>query len=272
MKQSANDLSWPDAADQRKSSVMSAEEATTELPRGEQVIANPRAAFVIEWAARTAIVAIFTAMAVLNLAGIYQIIPLDRPEKLLMVAARLANFMFLILIAATVLTRLSPILKAKGIEPRVSALLGTFLCAGLALLPKTELGPVFSITSTLLIMTGAMSSFIVLRWLGKSFSILAEARRLVTSGPYKVVRHPLYLCEGIAVLGVALQVISPLAVAILLIVALLQFRRMINEEAVLNSAFPEYRAYAARTPRVAPALLAAYYSMSNCGKDDPQAS
>lgn len=241
----------------------------TELSSGEQVVANPRAAHVLEWSARAAIVAIFTALAALNLAGIYHMMPLDSPERLLAVTARLANFMFLILVAATALTRLSPVLKAKGIEPRVSALLGTFLCAGLALLPKTELGPVLSITSTLLIIIGASSSFIVLRWLGKSFSILAEARRLVTSGPYRVVRHPLYLCEGIALVGVALQVISPLAVAITLIIALLQFRRMINEETVLNSAFPEYRAYAARTPRVNPVrLIAGFHSSSGSITDD----
>ena len=129
-----------------------------------------------------------------------------------------------------------------------------------------------SITSTLLIIAGAVSSFVVLRWLGKSFSILAEARRLVTSGPYRVVRHPLYLCEGIALLGIALQVISPLAVTITVIILLIQFRRMINEEAVLNSAFPEYRAYAARTPSVAPALLAGFYSGSSPAVDDPSGS
>ena len=234
------------AADQRRSNIVGADEAMTERP----VAGRARAGRLLEWSARASIVAVFTALAVLNLAGIFSIAPIDSLERLLAVAARLANFMFLILVAATALTRLSPIMKAKGIEPRVSALLGTFLCAALALLPKTELGPVLSITSTMLIMIGAVLSFVVLRWLGKSFSILAEARRLVTTGPYKVVRHPLYLCEGIALLGVALQVISPLAMAITLIIALIQFRRMINEEAVLNSAFPEYRAYAARTPRV----------------------
>jgi len=226
-----------------------------ERPRGEQAVANPRRALVLEWAARVTIVAVFTVLAVFNLAGIYHITPLDSPERLLAVAARLSNFMFLILVAATALTRLSPILKAKGIEPRVSALLGTFLCAGLTLVPKTELGPILSIASTLLVVVGSVLSFIVLRWLGRSFSILAEARRLVTSGPYRVVRHPLYLCEGIALLGVALQVISPAALGMTLIIVMIQFRRMINEEAVLNSAFPEYGAYAARTPRLAPALF-----------------
>jgi protein-S-isoprenylcysteine O-methyltransferase Ste14 len=90
---------------------------------------------------------------------------------------------------------------------------------------------------------GASLSFAVLRWLGKSFSILAEARRLVTEGPYRVVRHPLYICEGIATVGVMLQVISPSAVLIIIIFAMIQYRRMINEEKILTSAFPGYRAY-----------------------------
>src|SRR5207302_1587707 len=163
------------------------------------------------------------------------------------------NVLFVSLVAATTLTRLAPIRKAKGIEPRISASLGTFLCIALALLPKADLGPILSITSTVLIMTGASLSFAVLRWLGKSFSILAEARRLVTEGPYRVVRHPLYICEGIATVGVMLQVISLSAVWIMIVFAMFQYRRMINEEMILTSAFPEYRAYAARTPLVIPA-------------------
>ena len=251
-------------AGQRKSGIVNPDEMMTEFPSGGQL----RAAYLIEWAARITIVAVFTAIAVLNLAGIYQMTPIDGPEKLLAIAARLASCMFVVLIAATALTRLSPVLKAKGIEPRASALLGTFLCTGLAVLPKAELGPVLSIISTMLIMIGAVLSFIVLRWLGKSFSILAEARRLVTAGPYGVVRHPLYLCEGMALLGIALQVISPLAIVLSLAIGLLQFRRMMNEEAVLSSAFSEYRAYAARTPRVIPTRVAAIYLRSSTVKND----
>jgi protein-S-isoprenylcysteine O-methyltransferase Ste14 len=208
-----------------------------------------------DWAARAAIVALFGAFACVGLARIPNYFPLDSFHKLLIVAAGMANVMFLSLVASTALTRLMPIQKARGIEPRISALVGTFLCMALALLPKAELGPFLSVASTALIMIGALLSFVVLRWLGKSFSILAEARRLVTSGPYRFVRHPLYVCEGIAVIGIMIQVISPMAVFIVIAVATVQYRRMINEEAILNSAFLEYREYAARTPRVFPSFI-----------------
>jgi protein-S-isoprenylcysteine O-methyltransferase Ste14 len=41
--------------------------------------------------------------------------------------------------------------------------------------------------------------------LGRSISILPQARQLVTSGPYAFVRHPLYLGEMTAMLGIAMQ-------------------------------------------------------------------
>jgi protein-S-isoprenylcysteine O-methyltransferase Ste14 len=210
----------------------------------------------LDWGARTAIVIVFTAFALLGLAGISRLLPLDSLHKLLVAAASIANVMFLSLVASTALTRLAPVLKAKGIGPRMSALLGSFLCVALAFLPKADLGSALSALSTALILIGASLSFVVLRWLGKSFSILAEARQLVTEGPYRIVRHPLYICEGITVVGVMLQVISPWAVLIAIAHAMVQYRRMINEEAILNSAFPEYRAYAARTPLLIPARLA----------------
>jgi protein-S-isoprenylcysteine O-methyltransferase Ste14 len=93
----------------------------------------------------------------------------------------------------------------------------------------------------------------VLSWLGKAFSIMAEARRLVTHGPYRYVRHPLYVCEEIAVIGIFIQVMSPMALMIFVLHAVCQIRRMLNEERVLQAAFPEYENYARRTPRLIPA-------------------
>ena len=96
-----------------------------------------------------------------------------------------------------------------------------------------------------------------------AFLIVPSLTYLAMEGPYRIVRHPLYICEGIAVVGAMLQVISPWAILIAIVVAMLQYRRMINEEAILNSAFPEYSAYAERTPLVIPARLVDFCARSN---------
>jgi protein-S-isoprenylcysteine O-methyltransferase Ste14 len=209
----------------------------------------------LERTAKAAIVIIYGGSALLGAAAIPRLLPLDSAAKLLVLAASMANTLFLGLVAVTTITRLVPIMKSKGIETRISALLGSFMSIALAFLPKAELGPVWSTLSTALILVAISLAIVVLRWLGKSFSILPDARRLVTEGPYRIVRHPLYLCEGLALVGVTLQVLSPLAVLIALAVVTFQCRRMINEERILRLAFPEYDAYAAKTPFLIPARL-----------------
>jgi protein-S-isoprenylcysteine O-methyltransferase Ste14 len=90
--------------------------------------------------------------------------------------------------------------------------------------------------------------------LGRSFSIMAEARRLVTDGPYAIVRHPLYLAEQIAILGAFIQFASPWAVVIVVVQFGCQVQRMRNEESVLLLSFPDYAAYKERTARLIPGL------------------
>jgi len=214
------------------------------------------AAGTYDWLARAIVVLAFTIMATLSVNGVFHAAinwtdqPLD--HKLLTIAARISNALFLALVAATTVTRLRPIRKATGVQPRASALLGTFLLGALAFLPRAQLPPIWLAISSALCIVGSLLSFAVLRWLGKSFSIMAEARRLVTSGPYALVRHPLYICEEIAVAGVFIQILSPLALMIVLLHGGIQFRRMLNEEKVLRATFPEYKSYAARTPRLIP--------------------
>jgi protein-S-isoprenylcysteine O-methyltransferase Ste14 len=171
---------------------------------------------------------------------------------LLNIAARASSALFVALAATTTLTRLPPVRKAAGLEPRIAALLGTFLLTALAMLPRQELPPIALGFSSVLIVMGMLASFVVLRWLGRAFSIMAEARRLVTHGPYRLVRHPLYVCEELAVIGTFIQVISPLAAVIFIMHFVFQLRRMLNEEQILSETFPDYEDYARQTPRLIP--------------------
>jgi protein-S-isoprenylcysteine O-methyltransferase Ste14 len=73
-----------------------------------------------------------------------------------------------------------------------------------ARLPRRELSLTGEPISTLLLLGGNALAVLVPVQLGRSFSIMAEARRLVTSGVYRWVRHPLYLAEELAVIGIVL--------------------------------------------------------------------
>lgn len=91
--------------------------------------------------------------------------------------------------------------------------------------------------------------------LGRCFGVLPEARGLVTRGPYRFVRHPLYLGEIAACSGLALAAPSASNGAVLACFVIAQAIRMRLEERALSSAFPEYRAYASKTPRLVPGPL-----------------
>jgi protein-S-isoprenylcysteine O-methyltransferase Ste14 len=84
--------------------------------------------------------------------------------------------------------------------------------------------------------------------------MMAEARRLVTSGPYRFVRHPLYLAEELAIIGISMQFFSLSTALVLAVQIAFQLRRMYNEEAVLAESFPEYAAYQQRTARLLPGI------------------
>jgi protein-S-isoprenylcysteine O-methyltransferase Ste14 len=83
---------------------------------------------------------------------------------------------------------------------------------------------------------------------------MAEARRLVTSGTYRVVRHPLYLAEEVITIGGVIQYLSIWTSMLLRVQVVCQVRRIINEERVLADVFPEYKRYQASTARIIPKL------------------
>src|SRR6266404_774975 len=156
------------------------------------------------------------------------------------IAMRVSGIAFLILIATSVLLRGRPAGKARGIEPRISALIGTFLITAIVLFPRRELTPIAGIVSTVLILTGNALAVYVLMQLGRSFSVMAEARRLVTTGVYRIVRHPLYVAEELAVFGMVMQFLSFWTALLLAVQIAFQLRRMRNEETILGAIFPEY--------------------------------
>lgn len=206
---------------------------------------------------RAGIVAYFTFAATIQCFKIYAALEnrqaLDDAHANLRLLSELAVLVFLALIVVTTLFRHKPLASTDHLEPHISALAGTLLLGLLALMPQAEpLSPALTITALILVVIGSLLSAYVLTWLGRSFSITAQARRLVTAGPYAIVRHPLYVTEGITTVGIVILHFSWPVVLLAVIQWTLQLRRMHNEERVLKATFQKYDSYAKRTPRVIP--------------------
>jgi len=175
-------------------------------------------------------------------------------EFVTLLLAQIAGVVFLGLVLVFLVLRSPAKSKAKGLVPRVMAFCGTYLGAAILWLPPQPMNVRLSLISLFLILGGVVFSAISLAHLGRSFSLMAEARRLVTDGPYALVRHPLYFGEAVSMLGLTLQFHSPLAFTLMAMQFAFQFQRMKNEEHVLAEQFPEYGAYCLRTARVLPGL------------------
>ncbi|MGH9164926.1 MAG: methyltransferase family protein, partial [Acidimicrobiales bacterium] len=130
----------------------------------------------------------------------------------------------------------------------------TFLPLPLGLLTRTGDGLAVLVVANALMCTGLAWSLWSLWHLGRSLSLVAQARTLVCSGPYGAVRHPLYVGELAVVTGAVIGGFTWPALVLLVALAGLQLARAGWEEAVLGAAFPEYAGYRARTPRIVPRL------------------
>jgi protein-S-isoprenylcysteine O-methyltransferase Ste14 len=161
----------------------------------------------------------------------------------------LFSILFNLLTIWLLLVRDRPVRRIGGALPRICAVAGTFLGVGILHLPVAELSLPVQALAFLLTGFGSAASFAVLWRLGKSFSIVPEARRLVTAGPYALARHPLYAMEIVTVLGLSIQYRQPWAALLGLAVMALQVTRSVFEERVLSEAFPEYADYRGRVKR-----------------------
>ena len=169
--------------------------------------------------------------------------------------AETVDTFFYIAIAIFIVMRYRRVTATGGLYPRVVALLGSFLLLLLVpFLPRDELSSALDLLSILLMLSGSILATVVLLYLGRSFSILPEARRLVVTGPYRLVRHPLYATEMICMVGLVIQFALWPAVIVFLIQCMFQLERMRIEERLLSRTFPEYEIYANNTARLIPGL------------------
>ncbi|MBI2716594.1 MAG: DUF1295 domain-containing protein [Rhizobiales bacterium] len=177
------------------------------------------------------------------------------------VLARVCQWIFIALFAILPIFRLRPIAKSDGIFPRLAPLAAIVLSPMFLFLDRAPSNLAFNFTSvTVSLIAGAMAA-VSLTFLGRSFSIMPEARRLVTEGPYKLVRHPVYLCEILVVFAMFVQYRSVAAAALLILIAGVEVTRAMYEEAVLARTFPEFEAYRRRTSFLIPSNPIRFFTL-----------
>jgi protein-S-isoprenylcysteine O-methyltransferase Ste14 len=153
-------------------------------------------------------------------------------------------------------------LPKRGTDQRLGVVIiaftGTFSAIAASFLPGGERRDALVLPADILATIGLAYSVWGLAYLRRSFSIIPEARRLVTGGPYSLSRHPVYLGEIVTAIGINLATggwPTALAIAYFVVCELLRMRW---EEGVLARAFPDdYPPYARRVPRYFPNPLRA---------------
>jgi protein-S-isoprenylcysteine O-methyltransferase Ste14 len=136
------------------------------------------------------------------------------------------------------------------------AIIATFIPFTLPFLGKPALDKVeILLVANGIIIISIVLSIFALGSLGKSFSIIPQARKLIETGPYRVVRHPLYVSELIGAFGLVLAGLTFLKIAIFLLLVALQVYRAFQEEKLLANVFPEYKEYSSKTSRFIPGII-----------------
>lgn len=75
------------------------------------------------------------------------------------------------------------------------------------------------------------------RELGNSFTVWPRARKLITTGMYSKIRHPIYFFSFLSLAGLIIAFQKPLLSILLLLLAVMQITRARFEEKILIAAF-----------------------------------
>jgi protein-S-isoprenylcysteine O-methyltransferase Ste14 len=138
-----------------------------------------------------------------------------------------------------------PVRAAALIATFLLVVLGIFAPSGLSLLSVSA-----KVETAALVMTvvGVAFAAYAMVSLGMNFSFWPEARQLVVGGPYRFVRHPVYLAE--IVMSCAVVILSMRLTLVIgeCVVIVLQIVRIRAEERLLAGTFPTFKEIQRETP------------------------
>jgi protein-S-isoprenylcysteine O-methyltransferase Ste14 len=205
---------------------------------------------------RLAICTVFSLIAMSNVLAIANVLHAAAPwwDRAAQVVATSLAFAFAACVVRAYLRRGPAQATDRNGRVRAAAFTGTFgpVALGIAL-PRVH-GGVQESMALVLTLVGVSFSVWCIQTLSTNISVVPQARELVVRGPYRLVRHPLYLGELFAMAGMSLHGGWVVAVVATSIEAALQIYRALAEERLLAAELPGYTAYAATTRRLFPGI------------------
>jgi protein-S-isoprenylcysteine O-methyltransferase Ste14 len=144
------------------------------------------------------------------------------------------------------MVRLDPVERSRGVKEIIVPLTGGVLPFTLLFSPPSGIIAAQRLMLQIIFywMTAATAFTVWGLWtIRRSFSITVEARSLVTGGPYRWVRHPIYLGEILTAFAVTAWRFSLLNIVIFAAFVVIQLLRARWEEEKLVRVFPAYREY-----------------------------
>ena len=162
---------------------------------------------------------------------------------------------FYFLAVVLLLIRTDAKAKSDRLLPRAAAYAGSFAPFLLAFTEGGSVSTAQSIVAVSLQALGLGFTVYSLAVLRRSFGVEPQVRTLVRSGPYRWIRHPLYVGEIVILVGAVLMGPSWERFAVLVFSAALQVYRAIHEERLLAAHIPEYTSYMQEAKRFEPRLI-----------------
>jgi protein-S-isoprenylcysteine O-methyltransferase Ste14 len=207
---------------------------------------------------RLTIVPIFSLLLVVNITGVYGDAKTLEPVSTIKIATLIHGMLvvcFYALVLFLYFMRSAAKSTIRSLAAKIVAMVSSFLPFAIPLLSKPLDNAGLMFLANLVTIFGMVISLYALNALGRSFSIVPQARTLVQTGPYKLVRHPLYAGEFISLMGIVLARFSISTMTIFCLIVVLQIYRAFQEERLLASAFPEYESYSLRKARFLPGIF-----------------
>lgn len=207
---------------------------------------------------RLIVIPILTMLIVMNMLGLRTELNTLYPVTSLK-AAKLLNqaltAFFYLLVVILYMVRTSARSTTQSRCAKVLAVTSAFLPFAFPLLGKQSHSFDLVGAASLFTVFGMLIALYALSTLGRSFSIIPQARELVQIGPYRYVRHPVYLGELIATFGIVIGQPSIGTVALYLLITATIIYRALHEEKLLGGLFPEYSSYSLNTARFIPGVF-----------------